>query len=88
LDDEFALVQPLLLYAWRNRGLWEQIVSVLVMAVREAEGRDVAPTVVIVDSRSIKTTEAGGLKGDDAGKSAPRRRASSMEEGSIRRVVD
>src|SRR3954465_4267887 len=30
----------------------------------------------------------GGSKGYDAGKSAPRRRASSMEEGSIRRVVD
>src|SRR5579875_1456267 len=24
-------------YAWRDSGLWEQIVSVLVMAVREAE---------------------------------------------------
>jgi transposase len=46
-------------YAWRDSGLWEQIVSVLVMAVREAEGRDAAPTVVIVDSQSVKTTEAG-----------------------------
>ena len=46
-------------YAWRDSGLWEQIVSVFVMAVREAEGRAAAPSVVIVDSQSVKTTEAG-----------------------------
>ena len=55
-------------YAWRDSGVWAQIVSVLVMATREAEGREATPTVVVVDSQSVKTTEAGGPRGFDAGK--------------------
>jgi len=55
-------------YAWRDSGLWAQIISVLVMAAREVEGREPAPTAVVVDSQSAKTTEAGGPRGFDAGK--------------------
>ena len=55
-------------YAWRDSGLWTQIVSVFVMAAREAEGRQAAPTAVVVDSQSVKTTEAGGPRGFDASK--------------------
>jgi transposase len=55
-------------YAWRDSGLWAQIIGVLVMAAREAEGREPSPTAVVVDSQSVKTTEAGGPRGFDAGK--------------------
>ncbi|EQD28434.1 transposase IS4 family protein, partial [mine drainage metagenome] len=55
-------------YAWRDSGLWGQIISVLVMDAREAEGREAAPTAIVVDSQSVKTTEAGGPRGFDAGK--------------------
>ena len=55
-------------YAWRDSGLWPQIISVFVKAAREAEGREPAPTAVVVDSQSVKTTEAGGPRGFDAGK--------------------
>jgi putative transposase len=75
-------------YAWRDNGLWQTINHVLLMAVREAAGHEASPAAGVIDSQSVKTTEAGGPRGYDAGKSAPRRRVSSMEEGSIRRVVD
>ena len=73
--------------AFRDGGVWETLNHHLVVLDRERAGREAKPYGCLIDSQSVKTPEAGA-RGYDAGKSAPRRRASSMEEGSIRRVVD
>ncbi|SFH09097.1 putative transposase, partial [Methylobacterium gossipiicola] len=47
--------------------MFGRINDALVMADRERAGRAASPMAAVLDSQSVKTTESGGPRGDDAG---------------------
>ena len=72
---------------WRDDGRFERINHALVMADRERVGRDASPSAAIIDCQSVKTTEAGGPRGYDAGKKVNGRKRHALVDTDGRGLV-
>jgi transposase len=72
---------------WRDDGRLERINHALVMADRKRVGRDASPSAAIIDSQSVKTTEAGGSRGYDAGKKINGRKRHALVDADGRGLV-
>jgi transposase len=70
-----------------SRSVFEAINHHLVMLDRERAGREASPTAAVIDSQSVKTTESGGPRGDDAGKKIKGRKRHAMVDTDGRRLT-
>lgn len=72
-------------WEWTRYGVLDRIHHMLLVKVRELEGREASPTAAIIDTQAVKATEKGGLSGTRSDTMRPRKlRASSAMSSSIR----
>lgn len=78
-------------YRWflrfRHDGLFRAVNHRLVMIDRERMGREASPSAALIDSQSVKTAEAGGPCGFDAGKKIKGRKRHAVVDTDGRALV-
>ena len=78
-------------YGWflklRDDCTFERLNHHLVMLDRERAGRYASPSAAVIDSQSVKTTEAGGPRGYDAGKKINGRKRHALVDTDGRGLV-
>ena len=72
---------------WRDDGTWQTVNHHLVSLDRERVGRTASPSAVVMDSQSVKTTEAGGPSGFDAAKKVKGRKRNALVDTDGRALV-
>ncbi|MDE6426216.1 MAG: transposase [Ruminococcus sp.] len=55
-------------YRAQKKGVWDEVLKMLVSKTRKANGRKENPTYALIDLQSVKTTSASEKRGYDGGK--------------------
>ena len=72
-------------WEWMRYGVLDRIHHMLLVKVRELEGREASPTAAIIDTQAVKATEKGGLRRIRLDTTQQRKpRASNATSSSIR----